>query len=258
MKKLLSFVLSVVMTLSLAIPAFAAESTNMTQEDIRNEIIEIIANADTVEERDAQLCAFLEKNPLEPIQMARSSTGEAVLELVEAVDVDENTQVDFYSTGDFGIRELEDLGITATNARAVSYTNTYRASYTIKNIFGGKIVETYVKGYFKYDGSSIPTPYLEDAGYSKGTLIFWDCSSWDDGTGRNYRDNSAYCYADAYYDWTIDVSLGGSAGGELGGGVEGEISGSVSDGLTIQDCNVYLKLICSKTGAISASVSVED
>lgn len=215
------------------------------------------------------LTEMLEETPLtstavmNSVQATRGSHQESsyigMPQITESVKIDENKRVDFYETGDFGIYEVEDLGQTnrlMSRASSYSYTNTYRTSYTIKNVFGGKIVETYVKGYFKYNGTSTPTAYLEDAGYSKGTLIFWDCSSWKEGTKTNSRDKSAYCYADAYYDWTIDISLGGSVGGDVDG-VKGEISGEISDGLTIQDCNVYLKLICSKAGKVSGAVSVE-
>lgn len=61
------------------------------------------------------------------------------------------------------------------------------------------------------------------------------------------------CYTDNIRN---DISLGGSVGGDVDG-VKGEISGEISDGLTIQDCNVYLKLICSKAGKVSGAVSVE-
>lgn len=269
MKKFISIVLTLVMTFTLAVPAFAAEHQEVPveQAQIRAQIVAIIANASSTEERDELLSNLLEKTPLAPVSSATTYTSDGgnehvitgMPEVIESIVIDENTQVDFYSTGDFGIKELEDIGTTDIPVPYASYnyTNTYRASYTIKNIFGGKIVETFVKGYFRYDGTNIPTAYLEDADYSKGTLIFWDCSSWDDGTGKNVRDKTAYCYADAYYDWTLDVSLGGSVGGEIGG-VSGEVSGEVGGGLTIQDCNVYLKLICSKSGSISATVSLED
>lgn len=270
MKKFTALLLSCIMVFSMSSTTFAIETEPMSQEEIRAKIVEIVATSTSTDERDELLSNFLEENPLAPVtrsgeRVQRSSQSDATpstevstLELVDSVAVDENTEIDFYSTGDFGIKEVEDLGYVGKAARASSYTNTYRTSYTIKNLFGGKIVETYVKGYFKYDGTNTPTAYLEDAAYSKGTLIFWDCSSWDDGTGTKASDKTAYCYADAYYDWTLDVSLGGSVGGDIDGGVEGEISGEISDGLTIQDCNVYLKLICSKSGSISATVSLED
>ena len=263
-KKLGGLILALALTLSLSVPSFAAESLSVDQSELRGAVVEIVANATSKEEREKMLSELLEETPLAPYPtMQATYSPESISitgmpEVVETVVIDENKRVDFFETGDFGILEMENLGETnvAVPYATYKYTDTYRTSYTIENVFGGKIVETYVKGYFRYDGTNTPTAYLEDAGYSKGTLIFWDCSSWDADTGRNFRDKTAYCYADAYYDWTLDISLGGSVGGDLGG-VEGEVSGEVSDGLTIQDCNVYLRLICSKTGYVSGRVSLE-
>lgn len=266
MKKIVSFLFAAILTTSMSVTAFAAENntTTMNQTDIRAKVVEIIATSNTIEERDQRLSSFLENNPLKstPTTYSESNTLTSTPDIVESVTVDENTSVDFYSTGDFGIKELEDLGAPAVKKSApiastygYNYTNTYKASYTIKNLLGGKIVETYVTGYFKYNGSSTPTPYFVDAGYNKGFLVSWDCSSWDEGTGTKSSTKSAYCYADAYYDWTLDVSLGGSAGGDIGG-VNGEVNGSVGTGVTIQDCNVFLKLNCSKYGIINGTVSL--
>lgn len=259
------------MVFSLSIQAFAAEVEGEKQAVIRDEIVEIVSTASTTEERDRLLSELLEETPLastvsldgmssyEYDELSGSILITGMPDIVESVEVDENTKIDFYETGEFGIMETENLGATniaVPYSSSYKYTNTYRTSYTLKNVLGGKIVETYVKGYFKYDGSNTPTAYLEDAGYSKGTLIFWKCSSWSEGTKKKSSNKTAYCYADAYYDWTLDVSLGGSISGEIGG-VGGKVSGSVSGGLTIQDCNVYLKLICSKSGTVSSSVSLE-
>lgn len=271
MKKVFSCILSLIMAFAITVPAFAAEQDveGKSQEEIRATIVDIVASASSKEERDRMLTTLLQETPLAPtvpvnsIHAGRDVHEEKVYvgmpQITESVKINENKRVDFYETGDFGIYEVENLGPTdvpMAYASSYSYTNTYRTSYTIENLLGGKIVETYVKGYFRFDGTNTPTAYLEDAGYSKGTLVFWDCSSWKEGTKTNSRDKSAYCYADAYYDWTIDVSLKGSVSGGIGG-VEGEVSGEISDGLTIQDCNVYLRLICSKAGNVTGAVSVE-
>ena len=265
-KKIVGMCVASAIIFSMSVPAFAA-GTFVSQDELREKVVQIVANATSVEERDAMLSELLEENPLAPetsLQAANSTDDNSVCingmpKIVESVEIDDTKRVDFFETGEFGIYEIEDLGapdVAAPMASTYKYTNTYRTYYTIKNILGGKIVETFVKGYFKYNGSSIPTAYLEDAGYDMGTLIFWDCSSWEEDTGTNYRDRVAYCYADAYYDWTLDISFGGSAGGDIGG-VEGEVSDEVGGGLTIQDCNVFLKLNCKKDGSVYGSVSVD-
>ncbi|MFI3214538.1 MAG: hypothetical protein R3Y24_14560 [Eubacteriales bacterium] len=256
MKKIISVLLSLAMMASLSATAFASEPTVMSQSQIKSNIIQIVADTSSDEERDDLLVALLEENPLEPTVQLRSVDDITTIDVIDTVKVNENIQVDFYSTGDFGIMETEKLDEFNRATRADS-TGVYRTSYEIKNLLGGKIVETYVKGEFTYDGINTPTPYLEDAGYSKGVLIMWDCSSWEEDVKRTTYNKKAFCYADAYYDWSLDFELGGSVGGDIGG-VEGEVNGSVSGGLTIQDCNVYLKLICDKDGNVSATVSVED
>lgn len=256
-KKLVTMLISAtLLTASFSMNAFAADNkeksttSSMSQAEIKAEIVEIVKTASSTAERDQLLLDLLQNNPLQATNnasAARTASTNSV-SIVETIKIDDNKHIDFFSNGNLGIQELENLGTTQMQARAINYTNTHRASYTIKNGIGGKIVETYVKGYFAYDNTNTPKAYFTDAGYSKGTLIMWECASWNEGTGTNTRDKKAYCYADAYYHWSIGAEVGGS----------GEVSGSVSGGITLQDCNVLLKLNCDKAGTVSASVEIED
>lgn len=246
------FISTVMLATTFTMTAFAAQISynnavdELSQAEIREEIINIVKSTSSADEREALLSKLLQNNPLQEAVSAQNTRAVNSVSILETVEVDDNVQIDFFSNGNFGIQELEEIGTTEMKARAINYTNTHRASYTITNGIGGKIVETYVKGYFAYDNTNTPVAYITDAGYSKGTLIMWECGSWEDGTASNSRDKEAYCYADAYYHWTI--------GGEGG---SSEVGATVSGGFTIQDCNIFLKLNCDKNGDISASVAIE-
>lgn len=230
--------------------AFAAEAPRSFNDQLKKDIVDIVRNnkKNAVEElfknRLAKESGFQQR-----INGNMTRSGK-VGKLESSEKVDNDTMIDFYSSGVFlistaGIVDTSAIGAASTlpiSNEALSpmattstvYTTTRYTAYAAYGVLGQLLWDTYLSGYFAYDTNKnvTPTPYLDRAYYVRGPVSLWQVSNWSTGGTRLLNSLTAYCYARGNFHWGFEVE-----------GV----------GIVVQDIALDLRLTCDKTGHVTGN-----
>lgn len=225
MKKLIAFFLTVVMIGLPVIPSMATTTTATLSRDKKNSIEKIIANT-PYEQREDSLKELLNStnktaNITPSLKSNTNNVNEKDITYVEAqvdetINIDEDTSIVFFTSGDFLVYDTVDtvdmpvmLNTCATNYiyannKASSYTSTKKSVASAYNALGYIILEVWAEGYFSYNGSSTPTPYMVDYDYEKyGVLNAWNVENWKGGTSTNASNKTAQFKASGTFGWGL-------------------------------------------------------
>ena len=214
MKKILLLILVTLLTFS-SFSIISAEEIGREQK-----IINIIKNYESNEWN-----LLLEE--LEPLK-TNINTETQKITILKTYKFDNKT-VSFLSDGSYIVDVLEKKESNKLYATD-SYTNTYQKVRTQYGAANTVVWKAWVEGYFKYDGTNTPTPYLTNSGYEKGFLSVWKVSDWEDDTTTYANTKKAACYAKGYFYWGIEIP---------------------GEDIVFQDMHVDVRLYCDKDGNIS-------
>jgi hypothetical protein len=219
MKKVLVLILITLLTLS------SFNNVNAEELSRQQKIINIIKNYE-----DSEWDSLLLE--LKPFKANNNEKNTITKNKILSVHKFSNKTLTFLSDGSYIIdilKKVENKEKVFLNS-TTSYTSTYTKLREQRGAANTVVWKVWVKGYFGYDGTNVPTPYLVSSGYEKGFLSVWQVSDWSDGTAIYLNTKRAACYAKGYFHWGIEID---------------------GNGVIFQDEQVDLRLYCDKDGNIS-------
>ncbi|RDY29589.1 hypothetical protein [Lachnotalea glycerini] len=225
MKKFISFFLTVIMISLPVIPSMATTTTTTLSRNKKNSIEKIITNT-PYEQREYSLKNLLNStnktaNITSSLKSNTSNVNEEDITYIEAqvdevVDIDEDTSIVFFASGDFLVYDTVntvDVPVMSNmcaansinaNKKASSNTSTVKSVASAYNVLGYVVLEVWAEGYFSYNGSSTPTPYMVDYDYAKyGVLNAWNVDNWKGSTSTNDSNKTAQFKASGTFGWGL-------------------------------------------------------
>lgn len=236
MKKIL--IMSFIMCLLIGSSTFATSEKTIVPTElngVEKKIVEIYEKNDTKIEKDKKFKKLF----------SRKSNRKALAENMKLKEkkeylMEDGSKVIFNNNGTFGIQTLTTVDSPQIRTMSGSnYTTTHKVEYTARGgTFANELYTIWTEGYFEYDGTNTPTPYLVDSGYSRTfTGSIWQVANWSEGTIQMLNDKEAYTYASGLF--------------HIGVAVEGQ-------GFVIQDFDTTVKLMCNKDGIMWGDTVIID
>lgn len=259
MKRYLAALCSLIITLSVllcsASATFEIENTATSEISLelttseKEDIIEIVKSL-PLSERNSAFIALLSYKadalsaqiqntmPLHefPNYLQNCEVEEDVLD--EIVVVDENTYIEFYSSGSFIVHNSYTVSSTPADETTASLnsgsycTATKRSQTDAYNMFGYIVISVWAEGYFEYDNVNAPTAHIYDCKYEKyGILNAWDVQDWEEGTPSNESNKTAKFYGSGNFYWGITYE---------------------GNGWKIQNKHITVGYSCNKSGVMTS------
>lgn len=259
MKRVISLILMLALSLSCGMTTFASEA-NITTLNLDEEIQIDNSNFEEYEKFGETLADSLKNAEMEDYDRiikayCMSNTNpifEDVLDII-AENNNENTTLYLESSEQFNdnyemiydIGNDQQLVITPSSiivdtlvvnddasARATTKSKTGTSSKTYYSVAGNKIFSLTVECTFYYNGSKAWYKSGFDYYYTKGTLSLWQVSNWKGWKEKSGTSYKAYCSGN--FHWGIEYD---------------------GNGLVIQDYYCKNTLTCSKSGLITKSAT---
>ncbi|MCI6813002.1 MAG: hypothetical protein MR922_11490 [Lachnospiraceae bacterium] len=248
MKKILSFLLSLAMLVSMGTTAFAAEKAPVSFEQYAADFESFLKSttygntADTLPDKVQTFISeygeqyntteLLHSEETKIIDLGNENTV-----ILEGIMIYVNGVEDVEATPERIAKGAVDNTASAYSVRSTSPINKYyHAVYAL--VLGQELYRITQEAQFTYDGSSVSVNY-SDGSYQRGFLSIWQVSDFEDSKESNVTVDGVY-YAQVKSSANFHYGL--------------EIQGV---GLVIQDNYCWVDARCSKTGTVKGYMDAD-